>query len=264
MNNILKSNKIEDRLIKITLFLSLMIISVNWFFFTKNIKPDLTITPAPPGKHLLKIFSMGDDAFIYRHFGYKIQMSGDDYGTTTPLSKYNYESLKKWFVLLNDFDNQSEFIPSLAGLYFSNSQNPMDNKYIIEYLLEFANQNPEKNWRWLSTAMYLAHFKTKNQELVKDVAKILLSLDRNIVPLWARTIGIFMTKDKDICSSLEMIAMMDPKEVDDIASDKIFGKDNEKNIFLHIIMNRIEELKKNPEAVRKCVNKAHAASKLLK
>ena len=158
---------------------------IVWFFLTKNIKPDLTITPIPPGKHLLKAFSMGDDGLVYRYFGYKIQMAGDDYGTVTPLKNYNYAQLQKWFILLYEFDPISEYIPSVAGLYYSNSQNPMDNIYIVDYLIKFSKKDTSKYWRWLTTAMYLANIKLHNTDKVNEISTILASADKNIVPLWA-------------------------------------------------------------------------------
>lgn len=246
------SIKSEDNFIKRFFWLFFTINFIVWFFFTKNIRPDLTITPTPPGKHLLKLFSMGDDIFVYRHFGYKIQMAGDDYGTTTPLRDYSYDKLQKWFLLLNEFDNKSEFIPSLAGLYFSNSQNPMDNTYIVDYLLEFVKINPSKNWRWATTSLYLANTKLHDKERIKIATELLLNANSNDVPLWARSLGIFIMEDKDICQSVKFLSQISKEELTDILNDKLVASGGEKNPFQKLIVKRLDEIKKNPLAIKKC------------
>ncbi|QED23743.1 hypothetical protein [Candidatus Deianiraea vastatrix] len=252
MRKIIHSCESEYYFVRNVIWLFFALNFLVWFFLTKNIKPDLTITPVPPGKHLMKFFSMGDDSFIYRHFGYKIQMAGDDYGTTTPLKDYNYAKLQKWFLLLNEFDPISEYIPSLAGLYYSNSQNPLDNIYIVDYLISFAKRDPSRYWRWLTTASYLSAIKLKDMTRVEEASKLLLTTNEK-VPLWAKTVGIFMMTKKDLCSSLNLIASLEQEQFELLATDKVFsGKSPEENIFVQIILNRITEIKKNPQAAQKC------------
>lgn len=228
-----------------------------WFFLTKEIRPDLTITPVPPGKHLLKALSMGDDLFIYRYFGYKVQMAGDDYGTTTPLQKYSYSKLQKWFYLLEEFDGVSEYIPSIAGFYYSNSQNDLDNIYIVDFLVHFASKNPNKYWRWLATALYLSNSKLHDYKRIQDISNTLVELDKTEVPLWARTIGIFILSKDNICKSIDLILSLDQNELEAIAKDKILGNSikDEENMFLKIIVNRIHEIQSKPEAMKKCMKK---------
>lgn len=253
MSTFFQTEDSEYFFVKRLLSLFFIFVFLIWFLLTKNIKPDLTITPVPPGAHLLKALSMGDDNLVYRHYGYQVQIAGDDYGTTTPLKNYNYAKLQKWFYLLDEFDPKSEYVPSIAGFYYSNSQNKLDNVYIVDYLVKFGDRNPTKNWRWYTTAVYLASVMLHDHERVKEIAGKLVTLDSS-VPLWARTIGIFIASKKDICASVDLIASLDEKELESIVTDKAFSaQGDEGNVFLHLIVQRIEEIKKNPEAVAKCV-----------
>ncbi len=245
----------ENKFVRRTLLMFFALNCIVWFLFTKNIRPDLTITPAPPGKHLLKLFSMGDDLFIYRYFGYKIQMAGDDYGTTTPLKDYSYDKLQKWFFLLDEFDGESELIPTLAGLYFSNSQNRKDNTYIVDYLLFFVKRDVNKNWRWATTALYLSDVKLNDQKRVKEATDLILQSDPTKVPLWARALGIFITQEDDICASIDFLTKISEKEMQDILEDKIIAAGGERNPFAPLVVRRLQAIKKNPLAVRKCLMK---------
>ncbi len=90
--------------------------------------------------------------FIFRNFAFKIQNAGDSWGRFTALKHYNYQKLQGWFYLLDELDSQSNFIPSLASYYYSQTQNPEDTIYIIEYLRDHANKDLRNKWWWLAAS----------------------------------------------------------------------------------------------------------------
>lgn len=245
----------EYKFTQVVLITSLVLLFTLWFTSLRYIKPNFIITPTPPGKHLIKLFSMGDDAFIYRHFGYKIQMAGDTYGVTTPLKDYSFAKLQKWFFLLNEFDNKSEYVPAIGGLYFSNSQNPNDNMYIVDYLLHFAKQDVNKFWRWITTAMYLSNTKIHDVTRLKEATDLMMTTDKNIVPLWARTLGIFMMKADDPCAAIEFLTQISQQELQDIMEDKVISAGGEANPFQKLIVLRLQDIKKDPSIIRTCLNR---------
>ena len=112
-----------------------------WAGWTNKIKVDFTITPLPPSKLEMDLFSMGDKELLYRIYSFKLQNAGDTFGETTPLKDYDYEKLEKWFYALSELDPRSEWVPSIAGFYYSASQNADDNRYIVNYLLDFAEKD---------------------------------------------------------------------------------------------------------------------------
>ena len=196
MNKGITNEKIQ----KLILFILLIIQFLFWYFFTSKIKYDFTITPLPPSKTEINMFSFGDKTLLYRIYAFKLQNAGDSFGETTPLKNYDYEKLEKWFYALNDLDDKSEYVPSIAGFYFSSSQNAKDNKYIINYLLDFADKNPEKNWRWYTTSAYIAKYKLRDQQFAFLIAKKILNLKNNDIPFVHRAMVLFMLNEKDLHS----------------------------------------------------------------
>jgi hypothetical protein len=172
---------IKNKLNNAILIVFLILQATLWQLHMKNQKVEFTITPNPPSKLSIMVMSFGDEQFIYRSLGRKIQNAGDDYGTTTPLKDYDYSKLQNWFYVLDELDPLSDYVPSIAGFYYSASQNDSDSKYVIDYLLKHADRDPIKKWQWYSTAMYLASYKLKDSALAIKISERLMNLDNKIV-----------------------------------------------------------------------------------
>ena len=255
MNTLIK--KIETKIPNLLLIIALFIQFVFWLCFTSKIKYDFTITPLPPSKIEMGVFSFGDNELLYRIYAFKLQNAGDTFGETTPLKNYDYEKLEKWFYALNDLDNISEYVPSIAGFYFSSSQNPLDNKYIIDYLLDFANRDPEKYWRWLATSAYIAKHKLKNEELAFSIARSMLNLKNNDIPFINRAMALFMLNERDLktCKVVKMVKeLIESGELELILKDKIFSsKDTNNNMLFKLVKYRIDAVIKNKQLLNKCL-----------
>ena len=154
----------EKHYLYFLLFVALLLQYFFWFFCSSRIKPSFTITPLPPSKTEMSFLSFGDKELLYRIYAFQLQNAGDTFGETIPLKDYDFSKLEKWFYALSELDGKSEYVPSIAGFYYSSSQNVEDNKYIIKYLVDFADKNPSKFWRWYITATYLARHKMKDEK----------------------------------------------------------------------------------------------------
>ena len=224
--------------------------------YTSKIKTHFTITPLPPSKIEMDFFSLGDKALLYRLYGFKLQNAGDTFGETTPLKEYDYEKLEKWFYALTELDNNSEYIPSIAGFYYSSSQNAEDNKYIVDYLASFADKNPERYWRWYVTSAYLTKYKLKNDEKAFMIAKKLLNINTNI-PFINRVMVLFMMNDKDLhtCKVVRLISnLIVSGELKDILTDKYFSaKEGNYNFMFKLVQYKINTIIKNKKLIKKCL-----------
>lgn len=172
------------------LFALLCIAQVVFWTQSRNILPDMTIVPDVPGKEAVKALSLGDEQFYFRLLALRIQNAGDTFGRFTPLKDYDYDKLSKWFSLLDMLDDESDYIPSLATYYYSQTQNTPDVRYVVDYLYEHAKDRPERKWWWLIQAMYLANHKLDDKELALEVGKPLP--DAKGIPLWARHFPAFI------------------------------------------------------------------------
>lgn len=172
------------------IFLGLLAAQVAFWSQTHSILPNMSIVPDVPGREVVKALSLGDEQFYFRVLALQIQNAGDTYGRFTPLKDYDYDKLSKWFSLLDTLDNTSDYIPSLATYYYSQTQNTPDVRYIVDYLSAHAQGRVEQKWWWLIQAMYLANHKLEDKELALKVGAPLI--DARGIPLWARHFPAFI------------------------------------------------------------------------
>lgn len=249
-----KKAKIDNVLLIIFLLLQVTL----WQLYIKNIKVEFTITPVPPSKLSVMLMSFGDEQFMYRKLGRTIQDAGDDYGTTTPLKDYDYSKLQHWFYLLDELDYESNYVPSIAGFYYSSSQNIEDSRYVIEYLEKNADHDPIKKWQWYNTAVYLASYRLNDKDLAIRISEKLMKINDDSIPMWAKTAGIFLAakKDHDICKAIELINLLGEDGLRKIENDKLLSvQGNQYNMFAHILYKRIQDIKKRPLAAMRCLKK---------
>ena len=113
-------------------FILAIIFALGFTFFTINkrnesVLPRLEIVPDVPSINTIRIMSLGDEQFYFRILALQLQNSGDSFGRFTALKEYDYAALSKWFYLLDELDYKSNYIPSLAAYYYSNTQKVEDN-----------------------------------------------------------------------------------------------------------------------------------------
>ncbi len=182
----------EDIFIKVFLILILFAQIFIWSK-TNHIKPDMIIVPKVISKNTAKIISLGDEQFYFRYLTFRLQIIGDSWGRWTALKKYDYQELAKWFYLLDQFDHQSNFVPSIASYYYSQTQNKKDNIYIVNYLVHHSEKDLANKWWWLTQAVYIANHKLNDKKLALEIAYKLKNMPMKIkTPLWVRQMPAFL------------------------------------------------------------------------
>ena len=235
---------------------------VIWFFLTSRIKYEFTITPLPPSKLEMGVFSFGDKELLYRFYGFQLQNAGDTFGETTALQDYDYEKLEQWFYALDELDGISEYVPSIAGFYYSVSQHGEDNKHIVSYLEHFADRDPVKNWRWYATAAYIAKYKLQDDDLAFNIARKLLKIDSDEIPFVHRVISIFLIPPKELksCKFVRMVAdLIMSGDMNTVLTDPTFSqKDGKNNYLFKMVKERIDAVIKDEALVEKCAMEFNA------
>ncbi len=230
-------------------FIFILSSQISLWLFTKHIKPDMIIVPNVPSYTTISILSLGDLQFYFRNLSFKIQNAGDSWGRFTALKDYNYEKLKDWFFLLDKLDSKSNFVPSLASYYYSQSQNVIDNIHIVEYLENHASNDISNKWWWMTQAVYLANHKLEDKELALRLSYYLTEIPKEVnVPFWVRQMPAFIHEDMGENQSAKKII------IDILTNFKKFTP-GELNFMEYFIKERlkdekfkyeiIEELRKN-------------------
>ena len=159
---------------------------------TRELQAGWEGVPPAPSNQVAKALAMGDGQFLYRAATFVLQNMGDEGGRVTPLKDYDYQRLGQWFYLLDRFDPESDFLPVLVGYYFSQSQNPADVRIVISFLAHIAIRDPERNWRWLAHAIYLARHRVGDMNLALSLAYRMAAIKSPGIPIWARQMPAFV------------------------------------------------------------------------
>lgn len=222
-------------------FIFLFIQALLWTQL-KSIKPDMSVLPDLPTEMSIKAASFGDEQFYFRTLAFQLQNAGDTFGRTTPLKDYDYNKLYKWFLLLDSLDSKSNFVPSMAAYYYSNTQNTPDIRYIVDYLDQHSDKDPAAKWWWYSQAIYNAKHKLDDKKRALEIAYKLAAAPNPEMPIWARQMPAFILEDLGEKEQALIIARDIIENVDDIS-------DGELNFMHYFIKERLEKMQ-SEEPVR--------------
>jgi hypothetical protein len=169
-----------------------LVCQVLFWMRTHTHYPRLDIVPPVPSATALKALDLGDEQAYFRNLGQDLQNAGDTFGRVTPLKDYNYATLLAWFRLLDTLDATSNYVPTMAAYYYSQSQHHEDARYIVTYLEEHALRDLKTKWWWMAEAVFLAEHVVKDKPLALRVAQRMEALPPGDIPMWARELPAFI------------------------------------------------------------------------
>ena len=233
-----------------TALICIVSIQIIFWYFTKHIKPDMVIVPQVPKESTIHLLSLGDSQFYFRQLAFKIQNAGDSWGRFTALKDYDYKSLSRWFYLLDTLDSKSNFVPSLASYYYSQTQTPADTIYIVEYLRDHVKKDPRNKWWWLSQAVYIANHRLKNKELALEVAYELAATPDDVeMPMWARQMPAFIHEQLGEHESAKRIIIEIMEDFDNFSPGEI-------NFMEYFLRDRLKDKNFQSEIINELRHRA--------
>ena len=223
----------------------LLVVCVGQIGFSwqmKDTKPALGYVPTPPSEEFITGLAMGDEQFLFRLTALMLQNSGDTFGRFSPLKLYNYKDLARWFTLEDILDSRSDYMPSMAAYYFSQTQNVSDVRYLANYLYEHARHNAKDKWWWLMQAIYLANHKLKDQDLALKIAQPLRNSE---LPVMAQQLlAIVYEQRGEMDQAFEMLSEIQ-KNVENIPEKDL----RYMHYFAEERLKRLEEFQEQAEAL---------------
>lgn len=149
------------------------------------------ITPAPSYRVALAS-ALGDGEFFFRNGVMKLMNAGVTGGDVVPLRNFDYAALTSWFYLLDRLDIRSMTVPILAAYWYGFTPKTEDSRYIIDYLLSRAAQDPEHAWQWRTQAVYFARHRLHDLPLALSIAKALAADPNPNAPFWTKQMPAFV------------------------------------------------------------------------
>lgn len=228
----------------IALFALCFGLQTTFWWHTREIVPDMSIVPSVPGRDAVKVLSWGDEQAFFRLLGLHIQNFGDTFGRFTALKKYDFNKLSGWFHLLDTLDNRSNYIPSMATYYFSQTQNKPDVRYVVDYLIDHTKDRAETKWWWIVQAVYLATHKLEDKDLALKVVKPLEQAKN--VPIWVKQMPAFVYEQRgEMDSALQIIEGI-LQNTDELSQ----GELNFMRYFAEERLEKLEQIEDSLEAAK--------------
>lgn len=219
----------------IAAFILMLGLQGAFWFKTRDIMPEMKVVPDVPGEATVKALSLGDEQAFFRLLGLNVQNAGDTFGRFTALYKYDFNRLYHWFKLLDSLDNRSDYVPTMATYYFSQTQHRPDVRYIVDYLVEHADGRVKQKWWWVVQAVYLANHKLADKDRALEIANMLKGTTG--IPLWAQQMPAFMHEQRGEMGEAAAI-------IESILKDEKNFTQGELNFMYYFLKDRTNQLEK--------------------
>jgi tetratricopeptide (TPR) repeat protein len=240
-----KWNLRHDGAMRLAIFLFVLCIGAQMAFWshTRKIMPEMGIVADVPGERTVRALSFGDEEAFFRLLALNIQSSGDTFGRFTALYKYDYNKLYHWFHLLDSLNNRSNYLPAMATYYFSQTQNPKDVRYIVDYLDEYTDGRVKEKWWWVVQGVYLAMHKMEDNNRAIQLADRLRGVRG--IPIWAQQMPAFVEENRGEFGDALTIIQDILKHPEDFSQ----GELNFMRYFIDERLGKLDSVKKELDAI---------------
>lgn len=216
-----------------------------FWWHSHGIRPEMGIVPDVPGEATVRALSFGDDEAFFRLYALNIQNAGDTFGRFTALYKYDFNKLTQWFYLLDKLNFESNYLPAMSTYYFSQSQNPADVRYIVDYIDNYTKDRVKEKWWWVVQGTYLAEHKLGDIDRAAALAERLKGVKE--IPIWAQQMPAFIHEQKGEFG--EALAIIE--EIAKRPQDYSQGELNFMRYFVDERLGRLDAVKKEFDEIQK-------------
>jgi hypothetical protein len=236
-------------------FVACLLLQGAYWWHIREIMPEMAIVPDVPGEQTVHALSFGDEEVFFRLYAFNLQNAGDTFGRFTALYKYDYNKLYRWFLLLDEFNAESNYLPALATYYFAQTQNHADVRYMVNYLDAYTLGREKEKWWWVVQAVYMAQHKVGDLQLAQKMADRLQGVHG--IPIWAQQMPAFVHEARgEFGAALTIIEdiLKHPEEYSE--SELTFMR-----YFVDERLGRLNEVEKEYEAAKKSKEEQRAQGK---
>jgi hypothetical protein len=153
------------------------------------------LPPAPRGA-ALRAATLGEPAAGARLAMLYVQAFDLGAGNTLPYQQLNYHRLRGWLQAILDTDPRSSYPLFSAARIYAEARDPARVRLMLDFIHKAFMEDPNRRWKWLAQAAYVAKHRLKDLPLALRYAADLerLTTDPSI-PLWAKQMQIFIAED---------------------------------------------------------------------
>lgn len=214
-------------LVKILLVTGL-VLQISWHQYRPNPSIKIDTLYSPPSIEVLQMASFGDPIVAAKLYMLWLRTFETQAGQFLPYNQLDYVALRQWLERILQLDPRSQYPLLAASHLYSNVNNPIKQRQILDFIYTQFLIDPNRRWSWLAHAVVLARHRLKDLPLALKYAQAISDHATSDMPRWAQEMQIFILEDMGELERAQLIIggillsgqLTDPKEIE-FLNDKL-------------------------------------------
>jgi hypothetical protein len=127
----------------------------------------------PPRIELARVASLGENAFAGYVADLFLQNFNVSLGRATPVAAMDRSTVIRWLDLATHLDADSRYPLLLASRHFAETGTPEQRRYMLDWIYQRFQEQPNERWPWLVHALFAARHVLHDDALAKAYAAAL-------------------------------------------------------------------------------------------
>jgi len=171
-------------------------LQVAWHHHNINLETRYTHLSPPVNDKVIQLLSLNDPVTAAKMLMFYLQAHDNQPGISIPFLKLDYTVVIEWLRQALRLDKHIQYPLLAASRIYSEVNDEIKQRQILDFVAEEFLKLPEKRWQWLAHAIFVAKHKIKDNELALEYAKQLrLNTTEDQAPNWARHMEIYILED---------------------------------------------------------------------
>ena len=163
--------------------------------------------------------SLGEPIAAAKFLNLWLQAFDNQPGLSISFHQLDYPRLTKWLDTILELDPQGHYPMLVAARVYGSVNDPVKQRFMMEYVFNKFNENPNKYWRWLAHVVITAKHELKDFDLALKYANALTEkATGENVPYWAKDMKIIVLEDMGELEAAKILvgALISSNEITDI------------------------------------------------
>jgi len=157
--------------------------------------PDLA---SPPSASALRLASVGEPIALGKLLMLWLQAFDYQSGSKVPYKELDYSLVEAWLGRILELDPGGQYPLLAASRLYAEVPDEARQRSMLEFVYQQFLQDPNRRWRWLAHAVFLAKHRLKDMDLALRYAAALQKYTTaKDIPPWALTMEAFIREDLD-------------------------------------------------------------------
>jgi hypothetical protein len=181
-------------------------LQITWHRMTPARQPAAENLEQPPTLTTLRIASLAEPVALGKLLMLYVQAFDNQPGIRLPFQKLDYNNLQQWLGRILELDPAAQYPLLAASHLYADVPDEAKKRQMLEFIYRRFFDDPNRRWRSLAHAAFIARHKLKDLPLARKYAHAIrqYATDKS-VPSWAQQMEIFLLEDMNELESAKIL-----------------------------------------------------------